>query len=98
MTTITPHSTVLAYYSTPGQFTDLTKHQAQARELSSVLSDLCRVIQGLLLHEHAAPEYGVTLTDERRNEVHIRSVTQMLDRLLTYSDQRLSVARSLDAR
>ena len=66
--------------------------------LPNDLAALVRIVQGLLLHEHAAPEYGVTLTDERRNEVQLRSVEQMLNRLLAHDNQPLSVARPISNR
>jgi hypothetical protein len=62
------------------------------------LAALVRIVQGLLLHEHAAPAYGVTLSDERRSESHIRPVERMLDHLFTHDSQPLSVARSVDER
>jgi hypothetical protein len=62
------------------------------------LAALVRVVQGLLLHEHFAPFYGVTLSDGRRSEAHIRPAERMLDRLLTDDRQPLSAARTLDRR
>jgi hypothetical protein len=59
---------------------------------------LARAVQGLLLHEHWAPAYGVALSNERRSASHIRPVERMLDRLLAQNGQPLSVARPVDAR
>ena len=62
------------------------------------MADLARVVQGLLLHEHFAPAYGVTLSDERRGESHIRTVERMLDRLLAQTASRSSAARPIGKR
>jgi hypothetical protein len=55
-------------------------------------------MQGLLLHEHWAPAYGVTLSDERRSQSQIRPASLMLDRLLADDGRPLPVARPVDAR
>lgn len=88
----------LDFYTRPAAMTFGGGYAPAFDELPDDVGGLARVVQGLLLHEHAAPAYGVTLADERRNEVHIRSVERMLDRLLAHSDQPLSVARPVDAR
>ena len=62
------------------------------------MSELARVVQGLVLHEHSAPHYGVALSAARRRESHIRPVAQMLDRLLAHDDRPLSVARPIERR
>ena len=62
------------------------------------VTDLARVVQGLLLHEHFAPAYGVTLSDERRSESHIRTVERMLDRVLAHDSQPLISARRIGKR
>jgi len=72
-----------------------------ARMLDAVPRDLAgmaRVAQGLLLHEHWAPAYGVTLSDERRRQSHIRPASLMLDRLLAVDGQPLPVAGPVEAR
>ena len=95
---MTTHPHILDFYLRPAAMTSGRGHSAMFDELPRDIDALARVIQGLLLHEHAAPAYGVTLADERRNEVHIRSVEQMLDRLLAHEAQSLSVARPVGAR
>ena len=62
------------------------------------LGGMARVVQGLLLHEHWAPAYGVTLSDERRSQSHIRPASLMLDRLLADDGRPLPIARPVDAR
>lgn len=54
---------------------------------------LARVVQGLLLHEHWAPAYRVTLSDERRSDSHVRPVEELLDRILARDPRPLGVPR-----
>jgi hypothetical protein len=88
----------LDFYTCPATMTFGGGYVPRFNELPSDVTGLVRIVQGLLLHQHAAPAYGVTLTDERRNEVHLRSVEQMLYRLFAHDSQPLSVTRALDAR
>src|SRR5205809_6535377 len=89
---------MLDFYRRPATMTSGGEY---ARTLDAVPRDLAgmtRVVQGLLLHEHWAPAYGVTLPDKRRSESHIRPASRMLDRLLAIDDRPLSGARPVDAR
>jgi hypothetical protein len=62
------------------------------------IADLAGMVQGLLLHEHWAPAYGVTLSDERRSGSQIRPVERMLERLLALDDRPLTAARQVETR
>ncbi|MGO8919269.1 MAG: transglutaminase-like domain-containing protein [Stellaceae bacterium] len=62
------------------------------------VAGLAAIVLGLLLHEHIASSYGVTLTDARRAQSHLRSVMQMLDRILARDGRPLSAARPLGSR
>ena len=64
-------------------------------ELPRDVAALARIVQGLLLHEHWAPAYGVALSDERRSGSQIRAVEPMLERLL---GQPLTIARPVGER
>jgi hypothetical protein len=86
------------FYTYSASMTSGGKYEPMFNTLPNDVVGLTRIIQGLLLHEHASPLYGVTLTNERRSESHLRSVEQMLDRLFSIDDRPLSVARSVNAR
>ena len=45
------------------------------------VASLAQVAHGLLIHEHIARVYGVTLTVERRASVHVRPVAALLGRI-----------------
>jgi Transglutaminase-like superfamily len=74
------------------------RHAPLFEALPRDVAALVRIVQGLLLHEHAAPAYGVALLDESRSKTDIRPAERMLDRLLTHDRQPLSAARTLDKR
>ena len=77
-------------YATPGRMTDA----AQLADLPSDVPVLADIGHGLLLHEHWAGAYGVTLDAERRTSVHIRPVDRLLERVSAISQAPLTVARA----
>jgi hypothetical protein len=89
---------MLDFYTQPASMTTLDQYAAPADDLPDDVAGLARTVQGLLLHEHWAPAYGITLSDERRSQTHLRSAVQMLDCLSTEKGRSLTVARSLDER
>jgi len=54
---------------------------------------LAKVVQGLLIHEHIAPAYGVTLSAEQHAQAHMRSVEKMLDSIARQDSRPLPQAR-----
>lgn len=86
------------FYIHPAVMTSAGKFASLFDALPNNMGELVHIIQGLLLHEHAAPAYGVMLSDERKKESHIRPVEQMLDRLCAGAAQPLSVARPVEGR
>jgi hypothetical protein len=95
---MTTRQEILDFYTCPAVMTSGRGYAPLFAELPHDVSALARVVQGLLLHEHAAPAYGVELPDERKSESHIRTVERMLGRLLADDAQPLSVARPVDER
>lgn len=61
-------------------------------------TSLTRYVQGSVLHEYWASEYGLELSEARKSESHIRHVNQMLGRILTLDGQPLSSTRPPDKR
>jgi hypothetical protein len=59
---------------------------------------LAAVAQGLLIHEHIAPAYGVTLSDEERSSVHVRPVERLLELIVARDGRPLGIARAPEAR
>ena len=91
-------SNPLAYYACPGIMTDPKEYAGQLDGMPTEIPALCEVVQGLLLHIFWAERYGLELTEERKQEVNIRTVQGKLARILALSDQPLTTARPLEQR
>ncbi|MET9023489.1 transglutaminase-like domain-containing protein [Actinopolymorpha sp. NPDC004070] len=88
----------LDFYLEPGRMTSPGRYREVFDGLPRDLGALARVGHGLLVHEHIAPAYGLTLTDEQRGPVHIRPVEQLLERLLADDDSPLTAPRPPERR
>jgi hypothetical protein len=95
---MTTQQQILDFYTRPAGMTSAGEFAPLFDALPRDLAALTRVVQGLMLHEHAAPLYGVALADERRSQSHIRPVERMLDCLLALAGQPLPVVRPVEAR
>ena len=68
----------------------------QARLFDGLPHDVGRlaaIVQGLLIHEHVAPAYGVTLSREQHAQAHLRAVEKMLETIAAQDKRPLPVAR-----
>jgi hypothetical protein len=88
----------LAYFATPGPFSDLATHACCARELPGALFDLCRVVQGLVIHPFLAHLYGLAPDAVRRDELETRTASAMVDRMLALDPRPLAQARPPERR
>jgi hypothetical protein len=86
----------LAYYARPGPMTDLKELASLFDELPAGIPGLVEVVQGLLIHIFWAERYGVTLSEERKQEVNIRSVSQKLKRIQALDGAPLTADRPLE--
>jgi hypothetical protein len=59
---------------------------------------LAKIVQGLLIHQHIAPAYGVTLSNDQQAQSHVRAVEGILDNIATRDDRPLSAARATHER
>jgi hypothetical protein len=84
---ITPLYTEPAMMTTAGQYAPLF------HGLPSDISGLAAIVQGLLIHEHMAENYGVTLTDADQASVHIRPVREMLAQIVSRDSRPLPIGR-----
>jgi Transglutaminase-like superfamily len=87
----TPQS--LDFYTQPAVMTSAGAYAPLFDGLPREVAGLAAVAQGLLIHEHIAPAYGVTLSYERRSSVHIRPVERILERLIAEDDRPLTTVR-----
>ncbi len=81
------------YYARVGIITDPREHREMFAELPITVAELCRVIQGILLHKFTTNMYDVKLSSTRKQEVFLRSMAQMLGRLRELDDRPLTIAR-----
>jgi len=86
----------LEYYAAPGLMTDPREHAPLFDDLPRDVAALCKVVQGVMIHVYWAERYGIKLSDERKNEVQIRSVARKLAHILELDPRPLGDARSLD--
>ena len=70
---------ILDFYKRPTATTYTGAYTSRFDELPRDVAVLAGIVQGLLLHEHWAPRYGLTVPDDRRRESQIRAVAPMLD-------------------
>ncbi|MBN2313444.1 MAG: transglutaminase domain-containing protein [Sedimentisphaerales bacterium] len=78
--------------------TDPGKYAHLYEGLPEDVSELCRVVQGLLLHVFHTHRYGVTLTEQRKKEVRLREVELILQRALELDEKPLIEPREPEKR
>jgi transglutaminase superfamily protein len=89
---------VRAYYATPGPLTDLTAHASLIRGLPTDLREVCRVVQGSIVHPFLAQLYGLAPEAVRLDEVEIRRASEMVDRILALDPRPLGETRPPERR
>lgn len=81
-----------------GVMTDVGAHREAVSRLDGSLDALIAVVQGLLVHEHLAGLYGVSLDDGARAAVHERRAEAILDRVVALDDAPLDRPRPPERR
>lgn len=89
---------ILEFYRSPAKMTSSGAHAREVVPLPRDVPALARIVQGLLLHEHIAPAYGVELSDPRRSETHTRTAEQVIVLAYRHDGRPLAEARSVDDR
>jgi len=73
----------LEFYTEHGVMSNLREeHALMFFDLPDEIPALCKVVQGLLIHEGWARAYGVSMPESRNLESSIRMVSQKIDRIL----------------
>jgi len=93
-----PNAEVREYFATPGPLTDLGAHASRVRELPEALPELCRVVQGLVVHPFLAHLYGLAPQGVRQDELETRAASEMVERMLALDARPLGEARSPERR
>ena len=79
--------------------TSLGAHEDEFRALPKDIASLCEVVQSVLIHRDIAPFlYGLTLTEEQRDDGHIRPIAQMLTRIHELDSRPITTARDVGHR
>ncbi|MBK8902590.1 MAG: transglutaminase domain-containing protein [Anaerolineaceae bacterium] len=86
------------FFTQPGPMTDAGALKSYLDNLPGSVAELCCVIQGLMIHIFWADQYGVALSDERRQEVQLRTSTARLKRLLELDTRPLTETRPPEKR
>jgi hypothetical protein len=94
----TTHEHTLDCYRRPGVMTSAGRHAALLDGLPGDVGELVGVAQGLVVHEHMGAMYGVEISDERRESVHVRPLEGLLGRLTSEDDRPLTQARPVQER
>lgn len=80
-------------FRAPISMSDAGARAALLDGLPDDVAGLAKVVQGVLIHEHIAPAYGVTLSAEQHKQAHMRGVEKMLDCIARQDSRPLPQAR-----
>lgn len=83
----------LALYRKPAGMTTAGEYAPLLDGLPGDIPSLTSILHGLLIHEHMAHGYGVTLSEADRSSVHIRPVERLLGQLMARDRRPLPTAR-----
>ena len=96
---MTTRQGILKFYSRPVGMTSAGEFDSMLADLPTDVAVLARIVQGLGVYDVVAPDfYGFNIPDERKNEIHIRPIKKMVDRLLAIDNQPLTAARPIEKR
>src|SRR5512139_2559305 len=93
MEAIPAGKSLLSFYAAPGPMTDAGEHADLFDGLPTDLAALCQIVQDNLLHIFWAERYGVTLSEEQKQTVNVRSVADKLAILRRRDRRRLEELR-----
>ncbi len=86
------------FYETQGSITDPGELGDLFDGLSAGVENLVRVVQGTIIHRDWTGLYGLTLSDERKQDVELRYVSKMLGRIRELDERPLMASRSYKER
>ena len=89
---------MLAYFAAHGIISDPGRFAHLYDILPHDISQLCRIIQGLLIHTIWAERYGEKLSEERMASASIRHVDRMLEQIQETNSEPIEQSRNLNER
>jgi hypothetical protein len=87
-----------SFYATPGPLTDPTPFGAFLDGLPTDLGAQCQIVQQTTLHIFWADRYGLPLSEERKSEVQLRSLSRRLAQMQSLDARPLTEPRPLNCR
>ena len=88
----------LEYYKEQSVMTNPGRYAYLYETLPDDMPSLCKIVQGLLLHNFHTERYGVTLSGQREKEVRLREVEDILQRAMEMDDKPLIEIREAQNR
>ncbi len=85
-------------YRSPIAMNDPGCHAALFDGLPCDVRALAVIVQGLLIHQHIAPAYGLALNRDQQAQSHVRAVEKILGDIVTRDGRSLSAARTTNER
>src|ERR1700722_18273287 len=86
------------YYLRPGKMTSAGRYAPLTEKLPRDIPALAAVVQGLIVHEFMAADYGAPLSEEDRASVHIRPAEEILAQIVARDDRPLEIPREPSGR
>ncbi len=88
----------ISYYLNHGPVTDPGPYGRDLKRLPGDIRQACAIVQGLVVHVSWAERYGLGLDEERKREVNLCPVRDMVGRVLEIDPGPLHVARPPERR
>jgi hypothetical protein len=80
-------------FRVPIEMSDAGSKAELFHDLPHDIDGLAKVVQGLMIHEHIAPAYGVTLSAEQHAQAHMRGAEKILETVVGQDRRPLTTAR-----
>ena len=88
----------LDYYQEPEGITRIEKHLDFIRWLTNDVRAICRVVQGILVHDNWLHHYGISLKPEQIYDQNSSYMEDLLDKVVELDNRSLAIARSPEKR
>lgn len=93
------HMNVLEFYAEAGPMTTGGSHGDYLKSAPSGIRELAATVQQLFIYDVVAKDfYGFDVPKQRADEIHLRSIEALLDRIIQLDDAPFAQPRSLDKR
>lgn len=86
------------FYQTHSIITHPADLEYLYKDLPSNIDEICSIVQGLLLNYEQAEEHGISLTENHREEINLRYISQMLKKIIEKNDESLTITRKVSER